>query len=579
MRQKNGLYEVNSCSSAIEAQSPHYAVNGGQMVQVHVDGSEEVLTNFSAEITKDLFYDDGIDSVRHVEIKGQTPNGEKFSGVRPIEDLEIQIRKTIALIGGPRLRIFPSCSSKAADAIKALSNPKSEIIYTHTGWRQIGNKMCFLLPGGSLGTTTAKVEIPHGKANLFHLPNKVSEADVRNAFKVFKGLFKIAAPNIMWPIVSHTLSAPLMHFLPGCQRTALHITGTTGSYKTTLTCLVMNFFGDFSSLTPTETWKSTPNALERIGFHYKDLPFLIDDFKLSTSRSQNVVQLLQTYADGTAKARMDQTATIRKSYPIRGTVLSTGEDVPPGEASLLSRMLVLDLSRNAVDVEKLTESQYDSRWLPFLTSAFLHWLSKDPVEQEAKLKISFETLRDFFLRAVGKTPGFHPRLASGAAVSALGGGTFINWAVEKNLLTYEEGKVLKNMLLEAWIELLQRHAPEVLGQQADAVFMQTLKQMLSTGRVRVDPINYENDSRAPLVGWIDDRFFYMDGGSAYHEVQRFLSEEKRALQFSQRAIYKQLAKTFVLYKAGSVQNDSEACRVRINGRQRRVIVLSRDVLE
>ena len=90
-------------------------------------------------------------------------------------------------------------------------------------------------------------------------------------------ILKVFPYNITLPMIAHTFLPPLMAILdskPYC----LWLEGLTGSFKTAYTALLNSFWGDFRS-GDFETWRSTPNALERIGNVLKDCPFVIDDYK------------------------------------------------------------------------------------------------------------------------------------------------------------------------------------------------------------------------------------------------------------------------------------------------------------
>ncbi len=116
-----------------------------------------------------------------------------------------------------------------------------------------------------------------------------------------------------------------------------------GLSKTFAAGLAMNFFGDFpaSECGRMVSWNSTSNYLQSLGYFHKDCLFLIDDFKLDTTRHNEVVRLLQNYADGTGRGRLRSDATMNVARPIRGLLISTGEDFPLQNASGLARSIVI----------------------------------------------------------------------------------------------------------------------------------------------------------------------------------------------------------------------------------------------
>src|SRR5205085_2825568 len=89
------------------------------------------------------------------------------------------------------------------------------------------------------------------------------------------------------------------------------------------------------------TWSATPNYIQRQGYFFKDALYLVDDFKPEVIPPYQVVRILQTYADNTARGRLKADATTNVSRPIRGLLVCTGEDVPEHNASAVARSIVV----------------------------------------------------------------------------------------------------------------------------------------------------------------------------------------------------------------------------------------------
>lgn len=70
--------------------------------------------------------------------------------------------------------------------------------------------------------------------------------------------------EITLPFLAHVFWTPLAHFIPMAKPVCLWVVGLTGSFKTSYTGLMASFFGDFET-GDFETWRSTTNAIEKMG--------------------------------------------------------------------------------------------------------------------------------------------------------------------------------------------------------------------------------------------------------------------------------------------------------------------------
>jgi hypothetical protein len=109
------------------------------------------------------------------------------------------------------------------------------------------------------------------------------------------------------------------------------------------------FFGDFplesASFT---TWGATGNFIQRQGYFFKDALYLVDDYKPELAKfPQEVVRVLQAYADNTARGRLRSDATANVLRPIRGLLVCTGEDVPEHHASAVARSVIVKVPQQA----------------------------------------------------------------------------------------------------------------------------------------------------------------------------------------------------------------------------------------
>ena len=252
-------------------------------------------------------------------------------------------------------------------AISAISSQGEPIqrreFTTNFGWNAQSNSVefNFLVPSGRI---TAKgfepnddllsIRVDMGDEELarFLDMRSLDRNELQRVKKqIIDDLLPLHDRTVTYSLLAASACSILQQFAPGVGRFALWLVGLTGSGKSFLSKLFMNFFGDFPmSSGRFATWSSTPNYLQRQGYFFKDALYLVDDYKLEVVQHYNIVRILQTYADGTARGRLKSDATTNTSRPIRGLFISTGEDVPEHSASAMARSLVIKVPQREKDL-------------------------------------------------------------------------------------------------------------------------------------------------------------------------------------------------------------------------------------
>src|SRR5262249_50782595 len=193
-------------------------------------------------------------------------------------------------------------------------------------------------------------------------------------------LILLVALTLHDSIVTHTLlgataAALLYPFAKGAGRFALWLVGRTGAGKSFVAKLFSNFFGNFPvSSAPFTTWSATPNYVQRQGYFFKDALYLVDDYKPEVVQPYQVVRVLQTYADNTARGRLKADATANGLRPIRGLLVCTGEDVPEHNASAVARSVIVRVPQQAKNVRAGTRCLAECQNYSGVMADFIRWL-------------------------------------------------------------------------------------------------------------------------------------------------------------------------------------------------------------
>ena len=182
--------------------------------------------------------------------------------------------------------------------------------------------------------------------------------------------------RVMLALLGAVALAVLERHAGATQRFGLWLVGLTGGGKSFAAKIAMNFFGSFPVKDGERfaNWSSTPNFVERTGYYFRDALYLADDFKTGLAPTAQVLRVLQGYADGTGRGRLQADARANVTRMIRGLLVSTGEDLPEHNASALARSIVVPVPNRPKDLERgerCLDALPDYRGV---TAHFIAWL-------------------------------------------------------------------------------------------------------------------------------------------------------------------------------------------------------------
>src|SRR5262245_41408783 len=178
--------------------------------------------------------------------------------------------------------------------------------------------------------------------------------------------------------------------------------------------------------------------------------------------------------------------SLRPARPPRGLILSTGEDVPPGQ-SLRGRLLVLEVSPGDVPLARLTGHQRAAAagLHAQALAGFVHWLAPQYGELCGRLPGERAALRD---RALAEAAPGSPRTPGIVADLALGLGRFLDFALAAGAVTPGQRDDLARRGWRALLEAAARQAEHVRAAEPTALFLRLLAAALASGRAHdADP--------------------------------------------------------------------------------------------
>ncbi len=429
-------------------------------------------------------------------------------------------------------------SKHLAPAILRLSGdaPRRQT-YRFVGWTQIDNCWAYVSPGVTIGANGAVEQPPEvaleSRLRDYGLKPSIWEqgvAALRSAVAVFP-------PEHASVLIAFALFPLVQRFFPtAAPKPALHLVGTTGSGKSEIAALMTSFYGEFSRDTPPAQWGDTVNTVEALGYTLADALYWVDDYKTCYADERTFTRFLQSYSRGMGRGRLTREAKLRQERPCRGLLLSTGETTLEGEASILSRMLVLEVppwERRDPGGRKLAEAEALRRHLPGFTAAFVQWL--------AMRADSGVLAEDLATRYPQNAQGYTDKLRAKLGRQANTGRMVNNWAVLVSVYQLVHEFLLErdaDDALPPWQDAIVETVRAVQGERAGQVFLDKLTQLVASGRVTfASSLQQPEEPRpgATIVGYMDEKHVLLLPDIAFQEVAR-----GGALKFSAADIGKQL---------------------------------------
>ena len=557
------------------------------------------IANFDLRIVREVRRDDGSEILQTVfEVAGRGERGD-FLSKSSIPASEFNGMNWLLPAFGSRTIIGagPGTKDRVREAIQQLSGESEKAtVYTHTGWRLIGDVWRFLHAGMS---GQVEVELDPCLAG-YRIPP--APADPHDAIRTSLALLDLSDSPVVAALWCAMYLAPLASILKPDFTTWLW--GPTGSWKTTLSALFVSHYGEFGRKDLSLDWSSTENYLERAAFLAKDVPLVIDEFAPPAGRLEQ--QMLQAKASRVLRAqgniagrgRMRADTTLRGSSPPRGLIIATAEMPPPVTASAVARTLVLELRSDDIDRERLTTAQAHTGELRAAMAGYLEWLAPQHETLRRDLPGAFRRLvQNSTVRGHRRTPEIlaHLEIAAGLAVT---------WFRHCDAITAGEAVAVIHRVKGSLDVLGTAQAAQVQHANPAEQFCETLAELLAKravfccGRHGGEPPDCERlgwEARlvsdketgqeresfpargASQVGWADEDWLYLLPKEAFRAVAQFLQPSGQTLGASEESLHRALEEAGLI----EVRQNKELRRtvvVLLDGAQRRVLKFRRSAV-
>jgi hypothetical protein len=448
------------------------------------------------------------------------------------------LQRFIAGHAGENFTVRAGMIRHLAPAILALSGtyPRRKT-YRFMGWTEIDGKWVYVSPEMSVSADGQLGEPPEVELETRLRDYRLCGEDWKDSLQAFKAAVATLPKHLAPSLIAFAMLPVVQRFFPAAAtRPAVHLVGTSGSGKSEIASLLTSFFGQFTRDTPPGQWGDTINTVETLGYALADTLYWVDDYKTIYADERTFTRFLQSYSRGMGRGRLTREAKLRQERPCRGLLLSTGETTLEGEASILSRMLVLEIppwekrDPGGMALAKL-EAVRDQ--LPSFTARFIQWVAAraDEGTLTKELANRFES----------NVKGYRDSLANKLGRQANTGRMVQNWAVlvtTYQMLRQFMAELDCDEVLPSWQDSIVETVKAVQQERAGQVFIDTLGQLLASGELMLAKDMREPEEPRPgttIVGYLDERYVYLLPDVAHRAVLRV-----QPLKFNSPAIGAQL---------------------------------------
>lgn len=552
-----------------------YCIEDGRLCWVKRSSDGQIVTplcNFTARITEIITRDNGLDISKAFNIIGAEGSGGPLPEVEvPATGLESMSWVTAEWDTRAIISATQTAKGRLREAILLHSQDAARrTIYSHSGWRDFEGQMAFLTASGALGMPEVDVEIEEDLKN-YALPALVD--DPTEALKASYDFLQIGNIDVLLPLWAAMYLSPLSEILEPAF--TLFLTGPSGSFKSTVTALALNHFGQkFDEYHLPAAWRDTENKLEKLLFLAKDLPLVIDDWAPGQDSAKarelevKAEHVIRAQGNRQGKGRLRSDTSSRKTYIPRGLLITSGEHLPSGH-SHTARVFSVELGTDDFDLVKLTAAQSQKHLYSVAMSHYILWLGKNWERVRGLLRTQYNVWRD-----QARVEDQHPRMPGVVAWLYAGLGSALDFLSEQGAIDGNEAQAMAKRGWEVFVNLSAEQSWRIEEQRPGKLFMESLKTLIDQGKA----VFWSKDDDAPraptpgrvAVGWTDrEGNIYLNPTAAYSAVRDFCQHTDVPFTIKQHAVWKDLRSLNLT----ECQNGRNQIPIRVYGQLKRVVKL------
>lgn len=545
--------------------------------KVKKGNSEEkkTLSNFLPIPTKKIYRDNGLEAEGYLEVQAVLNSKIKLQPIK----VNYKKLENMSWIYSPEWDLLPQIYPPKANhkeyvyaAIQTLSKGiDKETIYEHTGFRKVNGKLVYLYHGGAIGfDKSIQVDLSNIGLERYKFTDK--KYDIKESIKTSLSILDLAKKEITVPLLSLTYLSPLRSIFLEQNIPLGYVTwivGESGSQKSSLSSVIVSHFGDFERDTLPGGFKDTTNSIEKKAFTLKDTLFAIDDYypsqTLQEGKKMDAVaeSLFGLYGDRQARSRMKQDGqTVRMGFAARGMCLVTGESFPNMAESRTARALIIEVASGDMDLNLLSKIQKEKEQLSYCMKEFIQYVIDNYQDIKKKCKDKF-----IDYRSKANQDFSHGRIPEIIASKYMGIELFLEFANNKEAITFEEMQKLKDMSWNNLIKAARKQSMKTEENRTDNMFFRAVQELLASKKIYLK--SYKNYIREPdmslstFVGYYDEekQRCYLLPNVIFNEVTKFYSVQGTKFPGNAGSTWKYLKEAGRLFPG---ENDRNTTRKTIN---------------
>ena len=548
---------------------PGYCAADGCICRVAADGGRKPICDFVAIPHSEIMQDDGVNRNMAFEVDAWTQDGRRLPRTR-VKASDFGGMSWVTSAWGLQANVMPGNSAKdhARYAIAAVGKMTAAHIteYSHTGWRKIAGKWCYLYHGGAVGADGVRVNLDGGLSG-YRLDGAgaagFDSISAEAAAAASWGIRNVIAPHVAIPLLGTIYLAPLWEFLNQTNvkpSYGLYLAGGTGSRKSTSAALALSHFGNFTSKTLPASFHDTGNTIRRRAFILKDMPFVVDDFHPTGSQQEKrqlkeIAQSLSRMAgDGAERGRMRPDGTLQPATPPRCVTIITGEDIPDVGESGLARYYMVSIQPNDVPISaELTAAQEMARngYMQRAMLGYIEWLRAQADELPETLHKRFLDMRTW---ATEKAKDQHARAPETIAHILTGYYMMLLYFRHVGLLDQEACTAAIAEAMATLTATSKEQARIIKEDKPVNIFLDSVAELLASKEVFVTDISASaTEGGKPsaavgreLVGCRDESYYYLIPRIIYKCVQELCVKQGSTFPISLRSLYRDLRTADIL---------------------------------
>lgn len=425
-------------------------------------------------------------------------------------------------------------------------------VYNHIGWIQKDNKWCYVHANGCIGDINIDVELDESIDN-YYLPNELTNVhDACNLSLKLCDILKDDKGIILQLLVYLSPLVDIINQSGKPPEMVVWLWGKTGSRKTSLARAYLSHFGDFTNKLPC-TFNDTKTVIELKANRLKDTLCLCDDFapkqdyKEKKIQDSNAELILRMYGDRIAKGRSSNKLDIKDMNIPRGMMLVTGEGIISGESSN-ARLLSIEVNRDSVNLDILTEIQNNSSLLGESMRGYIEWLLGQLNENNKDGNLSdilthnFKAYRDELMERYKEN--IHGRTIEAVSWIKVGFNCMLEYMIDSNIINEDKKESYENRLELVIDKLISNQTKLVTNNSPTEEFLNTLKELIDSNSIRLGTLNRDNqvieDKLEYVSGYKDQNYYYFYTDKVYKAFVQEQYKKRVGVSISQRELVKQL---------------------------------------